>query len=241
MSDEMVTLATFSNPIEAELARSRLEGAGIPAFLLGNLGGGMFAGMSNLFGEIRLTVAAEHAEEAARVLEAEDDDDYDEDEGSTALKGERRRKASSTEVRAPVESPMQDRAPPPDPPPPDSPDLAPEEEMPPEEDDERDEPSVTWKADDVATRAFLRRDPRLLYCWHTQCVRPLARDPTSLGRGRTESGRLRARPSRRSLLPSCPARCSSSSVWACWPDWSSRCCASAVNFPAPAGSRGDQR
>jgi Putative prokaryotic signal transducing protein len=154
MADEMVTLATFSNPIEAQLAKGRLEEAGIPAFLLGDLGGGMFVGMSNLFGEIRLTVAAEDVEEAARVLEADEDDEVVEDEDSTAIKGERPRQESSTEVRAAVESPLQDRTAPPNSPPSDSPVLVPEEEMFSEDEDEPEERTVRWTADDVATRAF---------------------------------------------------------------------------------------
>jgi hypothetical protein len=154
MSDEMVTLATFSNPIEAELAKGRLQDAGIPAFLYGDIGGSMFAGMSNLFGEIRLMVSATHAEEALRVLTDEEDEEEDEDESSTAIKGEPPRQESSTQVRPPLESPLQDNAPPLETSPQESSEFPPEEGMPPEEDDEREERTVAWTADEVATRAL---------------------------------------------------------------------------------------
>jgi tetratricopeptide (TPR) repeat protein len=64
----MVTLRTYSNPAEAAVAKSRLDDRKIPCTLADenvNLYGGGPLAMP-----IRLLVAEEHAEEAARILEA---------------------------------------------------------------------------------------------------------------------------------------------------------------------------
>jgi hypothetical protein len=155
MSDRMVLLAIYGNPVEAELVRGQLEAEGIRAVVMGTTSGDLFAGMGIGMSNVQLLVPEGDLQRAGDLLDAtEEDDEFDEDEGSTAIKGEPERKESSTQVRAPLESSLQDRMPPSDAPPPESADLPPEEEMPPEEDDEREDRSVTWTADDVAARAF---------------------------------------------------------------------------------------
>jgi hypothetical protein len=154
MSDEMVLLAIYGNPIEAELVRAQLEAEGIRAVLMGGTSGDLFAGMGVGLSNVQLLVPEKDRERAAELLDAGEEDDVDEDEGSTAIKGERAPKESSTQVRTPLDSPLQDRAPSPETAPPESSDLPPEEEMPPEEDDEREGRPVTWTADDIAARAW---------------------------------------------------------------------------------------
>jgi hypothetical protein len=71
MADEQVTVATFDNPAEAGALRSRLESAGIPALLSGELSATAFAGVANTVGGVRLLVPASQAERARELLAAE--------------------------------------------------------------------------------------------------------------------------------------------------------------------------
>ncbi len=78
MSD-FVTVAKFSNPIEANIARGKLESTGIPAFLKNELLAGIqpyFASSSNV---IELQVSAVDAKNAAEILDSEEGDGESED------------------------------------------------------------------------------------------------------------------------------------------------------------------
>jgi hypothetical protein len=88
MSDEMVTLTTFGDPIEAQLVKSRLEEEGISAFITGGEAGGLFAGMGGAFGLVRLLVAERDQERAIAILEdAEEEADEQQPEGQeTAIR-----------------------------------------------------------------------------------------------------------------------------------------------------------
>lgn len=155
MSDRMVLLAIYGNSVEAELVRAQLEGEGIRAVIMGTTSGDLFAGMGIGLSNVQLFVPQKDRERAGALLAAdEDEDEFDADEGSTAIKGEPERKGPSTQVRAPLGSPFQDRAPHTSAPPPESSELPAEEEMPPEEDDEREDRTITWTADEIAARAF---------------------------------------------------------------------------------------
>jgi hypothetical protein len=154
MSDRMVLLAIFGNPVEAELARAKLEAEGIRAAVMGSGSGDLFAGMGVGLSNVQLLVPEEDLERATDLLDAAEDEDEGEDQDGTDVKAEAGRKESSTRVRAPLESPLQDSAPAPESPPPESSDIPPEEEMPPEEDDEREERALIWTADEVAARAL---------------------------------------------------------------------------------------
>lgn len=74
MSDEIVTLGTFANTFEAEMAKNRLADEGIPSFVTGETSG-IFAGMTNLFGEVQLLVAEKNLERARTILEEEPEDE----------------------------------------------------------------------------------------------------------------------------------------------------------------------
>jgi hypothetical protein len=63
MPENFVTVATYTLPYEAELARNLLGAEGIAAFVSGDLSGGLLP-----TGEIRLQVAAEDAQRATAVL-----------------------------------------------------------------------------------------------------------------------------------------------------------------------------
>jgi hypothetical protein len=66
-SDELVTVATFHDAPEAELARERLELEGIRAFVLGGQAAGVMPYLAESMG-IRLQVEAEYADEAREIL-----------------------------------------------------------------------------------------------------------------------------------------------------------------------------
>jgi hypothetical protein len=89
MSDEMVTIATFGDPIEAQVFKNRLEEAGITAFITGGESGGLFAGMGGAFGLVRLVVAEKDQEQALAILDEtpeEDLPDEPETEPATAIR-----------------------------------------------------------------------------------------------------------------------------------------------------------
>jgi hypothetical protein len=68
MSDRIVTLAVYSNAIEAQMARNRLVAEGIPAELNGDMGGAPLPGMETTFGSVQLLVPESEEERAAAVL-----------------------------------------------------------------------------------------------------------------------------------------------------------------------------
>jgi hypothetical protein len=65
--DELVTVATFSQVAEAELAKERLESEGITAFVPDALAGGVMPYLAQS-GGVRVQVKAEDAERAKEVL-----------------------------------------------------------------------------------------------------------------------------------------------------------------------------
>ncbi len=62
--EEVVTVGDFTEPLEAEMARGRLESAGIDVFLAGENARIMEPGL----GPLRLQVAAKDAEDARAIL-----------------------------------------------------------------------------------------------------------------------------------------------------------------------------
>src|SRR5258708_9819308 len=68
MSQRMLTIATFTNPVEATLAKNRLESAGIKAFLEGQETVAMAWHLTNAFGGIKLQVLEADSEDAIAIL-----------------------------------------------------------------------------------------------------------------------------------------------------------------------------
>ena len=66
MTDDLVTLSTHTNLIEAELAKSILESAGIDAFIHAPHSTALYPG---LLGEIKLQVKASQLQSALDALE----------------------------------------------------------------------------------------------------------------------------------------------------------------------------
>jgi hypothetical protein len=64
----MVTIATFGEPLEANLAKGYLESAGIPAFLADEQTVGIAWHLTNAIGGIKLQVADDRADEAQSIL-----------------------------------------------------------------------------------------------------------------------------------------------------------------------------
>jgi hypothetical protein len=181
MSDKMVLLAIYGNPVEAELARAQLEAAGIPAALLGATSGGLFPGLGVGLSNVQLLVPEEQHERAAEVLDLEESmptqEPRQEREGrrrrrkkqSTDIKEEEPAAPRCTEIRPAAESPVQP-ADNPAPPPVSTGDEEaandPVEEF--TDEQERAERSLTWTPDDMAVRAFRAAIFGYLTCgvWH---------------------------------------------------------------------------
>jgi hypothetical protein len=78
MSGELVTVATFNDPVEAAIARNYLEAAGISALLLDEMTVATNWGMANAVGGIKLQVGRDHVEDAEALLCQIPDVDSDE-------------------------------------------------------------------------------------------------------------------------------------------------------------------
>jgi len=71
MPDDLVTVAAFATPVEAGLAKNRLESEGIPVFLNEEATAGWFAFFGPALGGVKIQVAPEHLEKAQEILEKE--------------------------------------------------------------------------------------------------------------------------------------------------------------------------
>ncbi len=75
MDDDLVTVARFDNSVEANLARNRLEEAGLRAALLDDNTVDIVWALSNALGGVKLQVRAADAEQARRVLDGDEGDE----------------------------------------------------------------------------------------------------------------------------------------------------------------------
>jgi Putative prokaryotic signal transducing protein len=66
---DLVTVGSYPNSAEAALAKNLLEAEGIPAFVEEDATGDLFH-VASPFGEAKVAVAAEHAEQARAVLDS---------------------------------------------------------------------------------------------------------------------------------------------------------------------------
>jgi hypothetical protein len=183
MAEKMVVLATFSDPVEAGLARNHLAAEGISAFLTGELASGAFAGLEGHVGGIQLHVSEAEVERAGELLAAAQygwqnrladaleragelfapaTEDIRAKERSPAAE-------SSTDIQAPVDSPLQTRLAAEEPPVDEAAEreeagaveqTAPDEEEP----EDRLDRSMTWTPDDFADRAWKAAVFGLLAC-----------------------------------------------------------------------------
>jgi len=71
MNDRLVTIATFENYIEAELARQKLEDFGIKSVVTGQNASNMLSGIPAIAGP-ELQVFESVSEEALKILEADE-------------------------------------------------------------------------------------------------------------------------------------------------------------------------
>lgn len=170
MSDKMVLLAIYGNPVEAELARAQLEAEGIRAQVTGATSGDLFAGMGVGLSNVQLFVPEGDYERATELLAEETDvgrearenrerEEERERGRSTAIKEAEAVETDSTDIRPAVESPVQAEPVAPAPPVPAEGDEragGPDDQFPDDgqDDEEREERPVTWTADDIASRAF---------------------------------------------------------------------------------------
>jgi Fe-S-cluster formation regulator IscX/YfhJ len=79
MSNELVTVATFNDPIQAAMARNYLEAGGVRAFLVDEMTVTMGWGLGNAIGGIKLQVKASHVERAEALLNDLPGDDPEEE------------------------------------------------------------------------------------------------------------------------------------------------------------------
>src|SRR5437763_808572 len=68
MADKLVTIATYSTPEEAHVAKNALEAAGIPTFFADEATVGLEWILNNALGGIKLQVPDDHCEAAEQVL-----------------------------------------------------------------------------------------------------------------------------------------------------------------------------
>jgi hypothetical protein len=68
VEETLVTVASFTTPVEAEMARVRLERLGIPAFLGNSIAVGVMPFLGNDLGGISLQVLEKDAEQARELL-----------------------------------------------------------------------------------------------------------------------------------------------------------------------------
>jgi len=76
MSDKLVTIATFGTPLEADLAKIRLDAAGILSFVQDQTTAGMQAFFVMGHESVRLQVRTEDAQEAIKVISEDTDEDF---------------------------------------------------------------------------------------------------------------------------------------------------------------------
>ena len=85
MTEKLVTIARYTDYIEADLARQTLEDAGIKAFVMGENFGNVYSGVPAVV-DIELQTPESQAKEAQEILEAvreqmsEEGQGFDEDE-----------------------------------------------------------------------------------------------------------------------------------------------------------------
>lgn len=85
MSDELVTIATFDNTVQAHLVRNQLAAAGIRATLVDEHTVGLNWALSNAIGGVKLIVREEDYDAAARILASPGAEEELDDEGQTFL------------------------------------------------------------------------------------------------------------------------------------------------------------
>jgi hypothetical protein len=106
MPEKMVTIATFSDALEAQLIRDHLEAEGIAAHLIGDLVGGVLPGLGGTVGGIQLLVAEADVPRAEEVLSPQPEEAFEEQEGSTDIRPNWQLPTSSTEIQPPRYSPV---------------------------------------------------------------------------------------------------------------------------------------
>jgi hypothetical protein len=155
MSDKIVPLAMFQNPVEAQIAKNRLEAEGIRVLLTGDDAGIVFSGLGGVSGTVHLEVSEENYPKAIALLESfdeEDDEKQKEQPPSTAITGEASQSSASrtdiqtTAATRPINPGADTR-------------IAAHTEEPSlkdfDEDDDATRSPLTWQADAYAGRACL--------------------------------------------------------------------------------------
>jgi len=159
MSEKLVTLAKFFDPMAAQLARNRLETEGIRVFLTGDGSGGTFPGLGAAFNSVYVQVFEEDFRQAQTVLEANEEEMKDDPStGSTAIADreavrDKAANAAAPEVSEEIQTEPRTSARPVtaetsitrEPPP---------AEQPADGGDDADAPVIHWRSDDLATRAW---------------------------------------------------------------------------------------
>ncbi len=85
MKEKLVTVARYTDYLEADLARQMLEDEGIKAFVMGQNVGNVYAGVPAVV-DIQLQTPESQAEQAKEILEAPREQEPDGAEGSEETK-----------------------------------------------------------------------------------------------------------------------------------------------------------
>jgi len=87
--NDLVTVAKFQTPAEAELAKERLEAEGIPVFLKNEMAVGVMPYLGSALGGIELQVPERDTATARDLLEppSEDDQDGEDDDEDPPIAG----------------------------------------------------------------------------------------------------------------------------------------------------------
>lgn len=75
--DKIVTLAVYSNVVEAHLARNRLVAEDVPVQIDSESGAGPLPGMESMFASVRLLVPESQAERAAQILGFDEEEEHE--------------------------------------------------------------------------------------------------------------------------------------------------------------------
>ena len=76
MPEKIVRLATYSNPVDAEMVKNYLQDAGITVFTAGAEAAAAFVGLDSAFANIELHVPQSQLQQAVHALESFDEDEF---------------------------------------------------------------------------------------------------------------------------------------------------------------------
>jgi hypothetical protein len=167
MDEEIVTLEAYSDPLEAEWVKGRLESEGIRVFQSGEATTSLFAGLGGAFSKVQLHVTLSDLARARCILQRlddEEDEHEDQPDAEEEVDTRIRRRNPPAEPADPEKALQTSRNPTAE----DireGPSVAPAPVPAAGPVDEAEGPTVSWTADDYAHRAFLSAFLGMIICF----------------------------------------------------------------------------